>query len=65
MTVRSIGHLFLMSGLLWAPAVHAEPPIVVQVEVDFLLGYVEGSGCEFYRNGTWLQRKAVSAVKTR
>ena len=61
MTVRSIGRLFLMSGLLWAPAVHAEPPITVQVEVDFLLGYVEGSGCEFYRNGTWHDSKAAQA----
>jgi hypothetical protein len=50
-----------MSGLLWAAVVRAEPQITVQVEVDFLLGYVEGSGCEFYRNGTWHDSKAAQA----
>jgi hypothetical protein len=33
----------------------------VQVEVNFLLGYLEGSGCEFYRNGTWHDSKAAQA----
>jgi hypothetical protein len=50
-----------MLGLLWVSVVHAEPPITVQVEVDFLLGYVEGSGCEFYRNGIWHDPKAAQA----
>ena len=43
----------LLLGLFAAPVVRAEPPMSVQIEVSFLLGYVEGSGCEFYRNGTW------------
>jgi hypothetical protein len=50
-----------MLGLLWVPLVHAAPPTTVQVEVDFLLGYIEGSGCEFYRNGTWHDPKAAQA----
>ena len=29
----------------------AEPP-VAQVEIDYLLGFIEGSGCAFYRNGS-------------
>jgi len=33
----------------------------VQAEVNFLLGYVEGSGCAFYRNGTWHDSKEAQA----
>jgi Family of unknown function (DUF5329) len=51
----------LMLGLFLVPVAGAEPPINVQVEVDFLLGYIEGSGCEFYRNGTWHDPKAAQA----
>ena len=40
---------------------HAEPPATVQAEVNFLLGYVEGSGCAFYRNGTWHNSKEGQA----
>jgi hypothetical protein len=50
-----------MLGLLWVPLLHAEPPMTAQVEIDFLLGYIEGSGCEFYRNGTWHDPKAAQA----
>jgi hypothetical protein len=58
---RSTTRLLLLLGLLWVPLVQAEPPITVQVEVDFLLGYIEGSGCEFYRNGIWHDPKAARA----
>jgi hypothetical protein len=51
----------MMLGLLWVPVVNAEPPINAQVEVDFLLGHIEGSGCQFYRNGTWHDSKAAQA----
>jgi Family of unknown function (DUF5329) len=51
--------LILMTGLLIAPIAHAETPVAVQIEVNFLLGYLEGSGCEFYRNGTWHDSKAA------
>jgi len=51
----------LMLGLLLAPVARAEPPISVQIEVNFLLGYLEGSRCEFYRNGTWHDSKAAQA----
>jgi hypothetical protein len=59
--LRSTRCLILVLGLLWLSVVYAEPPVNVQVEVDFLLGYVEGSGCDFYRNGTWHQPKAAQA----
>jgi hypothetical protein len=50
-----------MLGLLLAPVARAEPPTKVQLEINFLLGFVEGSGCEFYRNGTWHDSKAARA----
>jgi len=49
----------LMLGLVLVPVARAEPPTRVQTEVNFLLGYVEGSGCEFYRNGTWYDSRAA------
>lgn len=49
----------LMLGLLLLPLARAEPPTSVQIEVNFLLGYVEGSGCSFYRNGTWYDSKTA------
>lgn len=47
----------LIVGLV--PAACAEPPTSVQIEINFLLGYIEGSGCSFYRNGTWYDSKAA------
>lgn len=51
----------LLLGLLPFAAAYAEPPTSVQAEVNFLLGYVEGSGCAFYRNGTWYDSSAAQA----
>ena len=53
--------LGLTLGLLLVPVARAEPSITVQTEVDFLLGDIERSGCEFYRNGTWSDSKAAQA----
>jgi hypothetical protein len=50
MKLRSAIASVLMPGLLLVPVARAEPPTNVQMEVNFLLGYIEGSGCEFYRN---------------
>ncbi len=43
----------LVGGMLLTSVARSEPPTKVQVEVSFLLGYIEGSGCEFFRNGSW------------
>lgn len=51
----------LMPGVLWGSVARAEPPARVQAEVNFLLGFVEGSGCAFYRNGTWHNSKEAQA----
>ncbi|MGO9446903.1 MAG: DUF5329 domain-containing protein [Thiobacillaceae bacterium] len=61
MNIRLIVGSVLTLGLLVAPVARAEPPITVQLEVSFLLGYIEGSGCAFYRNGTWHDSKAAQA----
>ena len=53
--------LVLAAMLLSAPVARAEPPVNVQIEINFLLGYIEGSGCEFYRNGTWKNSKSAQA----
>jgi hypothetical protein len=49
----------MLGALLLAPVARAEPPASVQMEINFLLGYIEGSGCEFYRNGSWYDSKAA------
>ena len=51
----------LIAGLLLAPVARAGPPPSVQIEVNFLLNHLEGSGCEFYRNGTWHDAKSAQA----
>jgi hypothetical protein len=43
----------LIAGLTLLPAAHAATPLAAQAEIDYLLDFVETSGCEFYRNGTW------------
>jgi hypothetical protein len=43
------------------PIVRAEPSPTVQTEVNFLLGTIEASGCEFQRNGIWYDAKSAQA----
>jgi hypothetical protein len=61
MNIRLAMGSVLMLGLLSVPVARADPPTNVQIEVNFLLGYLEGSRCEFYRNGTWHDSKAAQA----
>jgi hypothetical protein len=61
MNLHLIMRSVMIVGLLSAPVARAEPPPGVQVEVNFLLGYLEASGCEFYRNGTWHDSSAAQA----
>lgn len=42
---------FIVLGL-WPPAQAAPPPIAV-AEINYLLGFIDRSGCKFYRNGSW------------
>jgi hypothetical protein len=49
----TLAALALALALAGVTAAHAAPAASVQIEVNFLLGYVEGSRCEFQRNGSW------------
>ena len=42
-----------MLGLCVALAARAGPTASARQEIDHLLGFIENSGCEFNRNGTW------------
>ena len=46
-------------GLIIAPTARAEPPATVQQEINYLIGYIGDSGCEFKRNGTWSDAKTA------
>jgi hypothetical protein len=52
MTLRALTIFVVLSALPLAIA-KAQTPPDVQTEVEYLLQYVETSGCSFYRNGTW------------
>jgi Family of unknown function (DUF5329) len=64
MNFRSTCTALMIAVLWWPPATLAQTPVAVQNEVNFLLGYIAGSGCEFYRNGTWYKsQKAHSHLR--
>lgn len=46
-------------GLVIASGASAEPPAIVQQEVNYLIRYIGESGCEFERNGAWSDAKAA------
>jgi hypothetical protein len=53
--------LGLVLALCGCPAADAAPPAIVQTEINYLLGFVERSGCQFYRNGSWYDSKQAEA----
>jgi hypothetical protein len=56
---RHIAALLLAPAIFMAPIARAEAPKNVDLEINILLGFVEGSGCQFYRNGFWFGSKAA------
>jgi hypothetical protein len=54
----------LFLGLLllacW-PAAHAAAPPIAQAEINYLLGFIDRSGCKFYRNGSWYNSHEAQA----
>jgi hypothetical protein len=48
-------------GFAVLPALRAAPPPIAQGEINYLLAFVEHSGCQFYRNGTWYDSKTARA----
>lgn len=62
--LRSV--LICTLGLTVLAAVHAATPPTAQAEINYLLEFVESSGCEFYRNGTWYDsRKARTHLQSK
>ncbi len=61
MGVRLVAVSGLMLGLSLLPVARAEPPAIAQIEINYLLGHIEGSRCEFYRNGSWYDSKKAEA----
>ena len=43
----------LFGILIFSVALAADPPPAVQSEVAHLFDYIDNSGCQFYRNGSW------------
>jgi len=52
MTVRWAVILLVLCALRFSP-LRAQQSSIMQVEVNYLLSYVETSGCSFYRIGSW------------
>ena len=61
MNIRLTVAVLLIGGLSMGQIARAEPRANVRSEIDFLLGYVEGSGCAFYRNGSWYDSRAAQS----
>jgi Family of unknown function (DUF5329) len=59
--IRSLKIAVLALTLASAPLARAEPPAIVQQEIDYLLRYIGDSACEFKRNGSWNTAKAAQA----
>jgi len=49
----------LLLALAAPLAARAQPAPAVQEEIKYLLSYIENSGCEFYRNGSWSDAKTA------
>jgi hypothetical protein len=50
MTLRALTICVILSAFAVAKA---QPPPNAPTEIEYLLQYIETSGCSFYRNGTW------------
>jgi hypothetical protein len=61
MKIRSSEVLALALGLVVAPVARAEPPAIVQQEINYLIRYIGDSGCAFKRNGTWNNSKTAES----
>lgn len=48
-------------ALSYGPFAHAAPPAIAQTEINYLLGFIERSGCMFYRNSSWYDASQAQA----
>ena len=61
MTRPSASVLGLVFALSYWPVARAAPPAIAQTEINYLLGFIELSGCQFYRNGSWYDSHQAQA----
>ena len=54
----------LVGMLVSSFALAADPPLAVQSEVAHLFTYIENSGCQFYRNGSWHDAPGTRSYRT-
>jgi uncharacterized protein DUF5329 len=52
--------LCVVFALALGPVARAAPPEIAQTEINYLLGYIENSACEFFRNGSWYDAKKAA-----
>ena len=62
-TYKTVKPLLVALSLSFAAPVLAlaETPANVREDVRYLLGFIEKSGCSFYRNGSWSDARAAEA----
>jgi len=51
----------LILAVAFITSARAAAPTIAQREVNYLLGFIAASGCEFYRNGSWHDSKSAQA----
>ena len=51
----------VVCALSYGAFAHAAPPAIAQTEINYLLGFIERSGCMFYRNGSWYDARQAQA----
>jgi hypothetical protein len=61
MNSRLLAVVCLVFGLAPAAVARAAPPANAQAEINYLLGSMENSACEFFRNGSWYDARAAAA----
>ena len=59
--MRTASAWVVVLGLAIVPAARAEPPAFMQQEINYLLGYIGESGCDFERNGAWSDARTAEA----
>lgn len=65
MTRRALILVVILSALAFAPATAQQSP-TAHTEIEYLLRYIETSGCSFYRNGTWYDgTRAIAHLRTK
>jgi hypothetical protein len=59
--MKLLALLCLVMGILFTPLARAGVPEVARMEVEYLLDFLQISGCDFYRNGKWYDSSKARA----